>query len=110
MPAFPRRYDIYIANLDPTLGRELRKTRPVVIVSRNEMNRFSDTIVVCPLTTTLHPRWRGRLQVRCSDQDAEIAIDQIRTISKLRLERRIDRLSPDDAAQMRQIISEMYAE
>ena len=110
MDSFPRRYDIYIANLDPTVGGEIRKTRPVVVVSRNEMNRFLTTVVVCPLTTRLHPQWRGRLQVRCADQDAEIAVDQIRTISKHRLGRRIDRMQTDDAIKLRRIIGEMYAE
>ena len=110
MSAFPRRYDIYIANLDPTVGSEIRKTRPVVIISRDEMNRFLDTVVVCPLTTSLHPAWRGRLQVNCAGQDAEIAIDQIRTISKRRLGRRIDRLATEAATELRRIVSEMYAE
>ena len=110
MAAFPGRYEIYIANLDPTIGSEIRKTRPVVIVSKDEMNQFLETVVVCPLTTSLHPRWRGRLQNRCAGQDAEIAIDQIRTISKRRLARRIDSLGEEDAAQLRGIIAEMYAE
>lgn len=110
MADFPRRYEIYVADLNPTLGSETHKARPVVIVSRDEMNRFLDTVVVCPLTTKLHPRWRGRLQVRCAGEDAEIAVDQIRAISKQRLGRRTDRLSPRDAAQVRRIIGEMYAE
>ena len=67
-------------------------------------------MVICPLTSRLHPRWRGRLQVRCAGQDAEIAVDQIRTISKQRLGHRIDGLSADNAAQLRRIVSEMYAE
>ena len=110
MAAYPRRYAIHIANLDPTVGSEIRKVRPVVVVSRDEMNRFLETVVICPLTSSLHPRWRGRLQVRCAGQDAEIAVDQIRAISKRRLGRRIDSLSRDDSAKLRRIISEMYAE
>ena len=110
MADFPRRYEVYIADLNPTLGSEIRKVRPVVIVSRDEMNRFLDTVVACPLTTRLHPRWRGRLQVRCAGEDAEIAVDQIRTISKQRLVRRIDRLAAADAAAVRRIIGEMYAQ
>lgn len=110
MSSFPRRYAVYIADLNPTMGAEIRKVRPVVIVSRDEMNRHLETVVVCPLTSRLHPRWRGRLQVRCAGQDAEIAVDQIRTISKQRLGQRIDDLSADNAAQLRRIISEMYAE
>ena len=110
MASFPRRYAVYIADLNPTMGAEIRKVRPVVVVSRDEMNRHLETVVVCPLTSRLHPRWRGRLQVRCAGQDAEIAVDQIRTISKQRLGQRIDGLSVDNAAQLRRIISEMYAE
>ena len=110
MAAHPRRYAVHLADLNPAVGGEIRKVRPVVLVSRDEMNRFLDTVVICPLTSRLHPRWRGRLQVQCAGQDAEIAVDQIRTISKQRLGRRIDRLSPGDAANLRRIISEMYAE
>lgn len=110
MASFPRRYGVYIADLNPTMGAEIRKVRPVVVVSRDEMNRHLETVVVCPLTSRLHPRWRGRLQVRCAGQDAEIAVDQIRTISKQRLGQHVDSLSAENAAQLRRIISEMYAE
>lgn len=66
MADFPRRYGIYIADLNSARGSEIRKVRPVVVVSRDAMNRFLDTAVVCPLTTSLHPRWRGRLlPMRC---------------------------------------------
>lgn len=110
MSAYPQRYGVYVADLNPTVGAELRKVRPVVVVSRNEMNQFLDTVVVCPLTTVLHPQWRGRLQVRCAGKDAEVAVDQIRTVSKRRLKQAIDRLSSDDAAQLRSLITEMYGE
>ena len=62
--------------------------RPVVVVSHNEMNQFLNTVVVCPLTSALHPRWRSRLQILCAGRAAEIAVDQIRAISKQRLRRR----------------------
>ena len=108
MVPFPRRYAIYFADLNPAVGGEIRKVRPVVVVSQTEMNRFLETIVVCPLTSTLHPEWRSRLQIQCAGKDAEIAVDQIRAISKRRLRRRLDRLSDDDSAQLRRIITEMY--
>ena len=110
METFPRRYAVYIADLNPTKGGEIRKVRPVVVVSQNEMNQVLDTIVVCPLTSRLHPQWRGRLRVQCAGQDAEIAVDQIRAISKRRLRRPIDRLSTQEGAQLRRIITEMYGE
>lgn len=110
METFPRRYAVYIADLNPTKGGEIRKVRPVVIVSQNEMNQVLDTVVVCPLTSRLHPQWRGRLQIQCAGEDAEIAVDQIRAISKRRLRRTIDRLAAQEAAQLRRIITEMYGE
>lgn len=110
MASFPRRYEIYIANLDPTVGGEIRKSRPVVIVSHDAMNRLVETVVVCPLTTNIHRRWRGRIQVVCDGQEAEIAVDQIRAISKRRLGRRIDGLSRSDVLELRRVISEMYCE
>ena len=110
MATFPQRYAIYLADLDPTVGGELRKVRPVAVVSRNEMNRLLDTVVVCPLTSVLHPRWRGRLQIQCAGRDAEVAVDQIRTVSKQRLRQQVDRLSTDAAARLRRIVTHMYGE
>jgi len=102
------RYAIHLADLDPVRGSEIAKTRPVVIVSLDDMNRYLGTVVVCPLTTRLHPRWRSRLRVTCAGRAAEIAVDQIRTISKERLGRRIDTLDTGTSAQLRRIITEMY--
>lgn len=104
------RYSIYFANLDPTRGAEIAKTRPVVIISRDEMNRFLDTVVVCPLTTKLHLRWRSRIQCACAGRKAEIAVDQIRTISKQRLGKKRGELGAPVAAQLRRLITEMYGE
>ena len=110
MPTYPRRYAIHFADLNPTVGGEIRKVRPVVIISQNEMNQYLDTVVVCPLTSTLHPQWRSRLQIQCAGQDAEIAVDQVRTISKQRLKKKIDELSAANATQLRRLISQMYGE
>ena len=110
MATFPERYTIYFADLNPTVGGEIRKARPVVLVSENDRNRFLDTVVVRPLTSTLHPQWRSRLQIRCAGKEAEIAVDQIRTISKQRLRRRLDRLSAEDVALLRRLIMKMYGE
>ena len=74
------------------------------------MNRNLDTIVVCPLTTKLHPRWRNRIPVSCVRRKAEITVDQIRTISKNRVVKRLDELSAADAARVRRLIAEMYGE
>ena len=108
MATFPGRCAVHLADLDPTVGGEIRKVRPVVVVSQDEMNQYLDTVVVCPLTTALHPKWRSRLQVQCAGKEAEIAVDQIRAISKQRIGRLLDRLSAEEAAQLRRIITEMY--
>ena len=87
------------------------KTRPVAIVSKDDLNKLLDTVVVYPLTSTLHPRWRTRLQVKCTGRDCEIAVDQIRTISKkFLMGQTLGRMSSDEAAQLKGIIGEMYAE
>jgi mRNA interferase MazF len=104
------RYEIYFADLNPTIASEIKKVRPVVVISQNEMNHYLETIVVCPLTSKLHPHWRTRLQIRCADKNAEIAVDQIRTISKNRLQHKIDKLSETKAAQLRKLITDMYGE
>lgn len=106
----PKRYEIYFADLNPTLGSEISKVRPVVIISDDTMNTYLETVVICPLTSKIHPAWRTRLKITCAGKPAEIAVDQIRTISKDRLRRKIDRLSPAQALQLRTIITEMYGE
>jgi mRNA interferase MazF len=104
------RYAIYRADLNPTRGSEINKVRPVVIVSLDALNEVLETVVVCPLTTKLHPRWRSRLQVQCRGKKAEIAVDQIRTVSKSRFLSKMDILSLKDARELRRMISEMYGE
>jgi mRNA interferase MazF len=105
-----KRYEIRWTALDPTTGAEMAKTRPAVIVSLDVLNERLQTVTVCPLTSELHPTWRSRLQVRCAGRPAEIAVDQIRTVSKLRLGDKIASLRKDEAAALRRLITEMYGE
>lgn len=102
------RYGIYWADLDPTRGSEIAKLRPVVVVSPDAMNKYLETVVGCPLTSRLHPAWRSRIQVVCGGKPAEIAVDQIRTLSKSRLTRKLDQLSDESSAYLRQLIMELY--
>jgi mRNA interferase MazF len=104
------RYGIYLADLNPMRGSEINKTRPVVIVSADEMNAALQTIVVCPLTTSIHPTWRSRIQLLCARRKAEIAVDQIRAISKERCVKKVDQLSASTAKELRLLITEMYGE
>jgi mRNA interferase MazF len=97
-----KRYEIRTA--------KMKKTRPVVIVSLDVLNDRLGTITICPLTTSLHPDWRTRLAVKAGQREAEIAVDQIRTISKARLGKKLGDLSKKEAADLRRLITEMYGE
>jgi mRNA interferase MazF len=103
-----KRYNIHWVNLDPVRGSELRKTRPAVIVGLDALNQALETVVVCLLTTQLHPEWRTRLIVKVRGRSAEIAADQIRAVSKSRLGKKLGSLSPRDAAALRRLLGEMY--
>ena len=88
----------------------MAKARPVVIVSLDVLNVVLQTVTICPLTTQLHPNWRTRLGVRMGRKSAEIAVDQIRTLSKSRLGRKVGVLTEGDARALRRLITEMYGE
>jgi mRNA interferase MazF len=103
-----KRYEVYWVGFDPARGSEMRKTRPAVIVSLNVLNEALETLVVCPLTTQLHPEWRSRLIVKIRGRAAEVAADQIRAVSKSRLTKKLGSLSPADAAALRRLLGEMY--
>ena len=105
-----KRYDIFYADLNPTQGSEIKKIRPVVVISKTEMNKYLDTVIICPATTKLHPGWRSRIQCTIDNKKAEIAVDQIRTISKNRIKSKIDILSSENSIQLRSLITEMYGE
>jgi mRNA interferase MazF len=106
-----KRYSVYWVDLDPTRGRELKKNRPAVIVSQDDLNEILDTVVICPLTSTLHPAWRTRLQIELNGIKSEIAIDQIRVVSKDRLTaKKIGDLSAKSQAALRDLLAEAYAQ
>ena len=105
-----KRYDIHWVELEPARGSEPRKTRPAAIVSLDVLNRVLETVVVCPLTTQLHPDWRTRVPVKITGKHAEIAVDQIRTVSKSRLGKKLGSLSARDSAALRRLLGEMYAD
>ena len=103
-----KRFDVYLINLDPTVGSEIQKTRPCLIISPDEMNRFISTIIVAPMTT------RGRVyptRVPCRFQrkNGQIVIDQIRTVDKTRLVRKLGRIDKQTQSDVLSILSEMFA-
>ena len=104
-----KRFDVYLVNLDPTVGHEIQKTRPCLVVSPDEMNGHISTVIVAPMTT--HGRvYPTRVPCRFQDKDGQIVLDQLRTVDQVRLVKRLGRM--DTAAQkaVLAVLAEMFAE
>jgi mRNA interferase MazF len=104
-----RQYDIVLVDLDPTLGREMKKTRPCVILSPNEMNRYLQTIVVAPMTTT-HKPYPTRVSIEHNTKTGWIALDQIRTIDRLRIVKNLGTLTAEEIAQVKRVMQEVFVD
>jgi mRNA interferase MazF len=83
-----RRFDIYLVNLDPTIGAEIRKSRPCLVVSPDDMHRYIRTVIVAPMTSSVRG-YPTRVAIRFQRKDGEVALDQIRAIDRARLVRRL---------------------
>ncbi len=104
-----KQYSIVLVNLDPTVGSEIKKTRPCVILSPNEMNKFLKTIVVAPMTTNLK-KYPTRIVVKHNGKTGMIAIDQIRTIDRTRILKRFDSLTKSEIAHCKSIMKETFVD
>ncbi len=104
----PSRGDVYLVSLNPTEGREIRKTRPCVIVSPDELNTNLSTFVVAPMTTGGHP-YPFRIACRFEKKDGFIVLDQIRTVDRRRLMKRLGRLTPTTLAKALGVLREMFS-
>ena len=102
------RFEIYLVNLDPTQGSEIRKTRPAVVVSPNEMNTHLQTVIIAPMTTKGRP-YPTRIPIRFQRRSGQVVADQIRTIDKSCLVKRIGRLKDSDGTSVLALLQEMFA-
>ena len=102
-------YDIVLVNLEPTVGSEIQKTRPCVIVSPNEINHNLQTIVVSPMTTTSR-RYPTRVEVKHNGKTSWIAIDQIRTIDKVRIIKTLGALTESEIQEVKSVIKETFVD
>ncbi len=100
-------YDIYLVNLEPRFGSEPDKCRPCIIVSPDELNKYLQTVVIVPLTTTLRA-WPFRPLVKYSGKKCDACIDQIRVIDKKRLVKRVGKVQIDEIQSLKEIIRETY--
>jgi len=87
------RFDVYLVTLDPTVGSEIQKTRPCLVVSPDESNRHIATVIVAPMTTRGRP-YPPRVPCHFEGKDGQIVLDQLRTVDKTRLVKRLGRISP----------------
>ena len=105
----PQRGEVYLVSLDPTQGREIKKTRPCLIVSPDELNSNLATYIVAPMTTGGHP-YPFRIPCRFQRKDGFIVIDQLRTVDGRRLVRRLGKVHPTTLQKALTILQEMFAE
>jgi len=100
-------YQIILVNLDPTLGSEIKKTRPCIVISPNEMNKFLNTVVIAPMTTS-SKNYPTRIEVRHDNKIGWIVLDQIRTIDKQRIIKDLGRLTKSEINELKSVLKETY--
>ncbi len=104
----PRRGEVYLVNLDPTVGGEIRKSRPCVIVSPNELNAHLATFIVAPLTTGAH-QYPFRVACRFDGMNGHVVLDQLRTVDRIRLSRKLGSLTAVTQQKVLAVLQEMFA-
>lgn len=102
------RFEVYLVNLDPTQGREIRKSRPCLIVSPDEMNRYIGTVIVAPMTTKGRA-YPTRVPVTFQGKKGQIVLDQVRTVDKSRLIKQLGKIDKNTSQKVLEILSEMFA-
>ena len=104
-----KQYQIVLVNLDPTLGSEIKKTRPCVIVSPNEINDNLRKVVIAPMTSASR-KYPTRVKVKHNNQEGWVVIDQIRTIDKIRVVKKFGSLSEKEIRECKRVIRETFVD
>ena len=102
-----KRFDVYLVNLDPTIGKEIKKTRPALIISPDEMNTNISTIIIAPMTTKGRP-YPSRGLCKFQGKDGQIILDQIRTVDKTRLVKKLGRIDKNTSDKVLSVLQEMF--
>ena len=102
-------YEVFLINLDPTIGHEIKKTRPCVVISPDEMNQNIQTIVIAPMTTKSHD-YPTRVKVKFQSKNGWIVLDQIRTVDKRRLVKHLGRITRSEIEKVKYVIKEMLVD
>jgi mRNA interferase MazF len=104
-----RRFEVYLVNLDPTVGHEMKKLRPGVVVSPDEMNRHVQTVIIAPMTTKGRP-YPTRVACTFQGKRGQIVLEQIRAMDRIRLVKRLGKLTSGQAADVLAVLGAMFAE
>jgi mRNA interferase MazF len=102
-----KQYQIILVNLDPTIGREIKKTRPCVIISPNEMNKYLRTVVIAPMTTS-SKKYPTRVKVKHDNKIGWIVLDQIRTIDRQRIIKVFGEIADSEIQELKSVLKETY--
>ena len=102
-------YDVYLINLNPTIGHEIKKTGPYLVISPNEMNDYIATVIIAPMTTKSR-KYPTRIEVKFKNKKGWIVLDQIKTVDKTRLVKKIGRIRKNEISDVKNTISEMLVE
>ena len=103
-----KQFDVYLVNLDPTRGAEMKKTRPAVVISPNEMNKHLQTVIIAPLTHS-QTGYPSRIQTTFSGQPGEVVLDQLRAFDKKRLVKKLGKMDATGASHIRQVLQTMFS-
>ena len=103
------RFDVFSVKLDPTVGSEIQKTRPCLVISPDEMNKRIATVIIAPMTTKRRP-YPSRIVCHFQGKDGQIVLDQIRTVDKNRLVKYLGQISADEQKAVLDTLVEMFAE
>lgn len=104
-----KQYDIYWVNLDPTIGSEIKKSRPCIIISPNVSNKLLNTVLIAPITSAIR-NFPMRLEITLKNKSGQIALDQIRCIDKSRILSKIESLKKEEVIRLKALISEYLVE
>ena len=104
-----KRFDVYLVNLDSTVGTEIKKTRPCLIVSPDKMNRWIKNVIVAPMATK-GQRYPTRVPCEFQGKEGQVVLDQIRTVDKSRLVKKLGRISKSTQNDVLGILADMFAE
>ena len=103
-----KRFEVFLVNLDPTIGSEIKKTRPCLVISPDQMNQYINTVIVAPLTTKGKP-YPTRVNCKLQGKQGMVVLDQIRTVDKIRLVHKIGRLDAKTQTEVLRVLGEMFA-